>query len=43
MIISSDMDLILKELNQNIIEKLNILSEMTNLEIFKVSSNITET
>lgn len=39
----SNMELILNELNPNITQKLNLLSQMINLEIFKVSNSPTET
>ena len=42
MIVSSNMELILNELSPKVIQKLNILSNMINLEIFQASNNITE-
>lgn len=39
----SNMELILNELSPDITKKLNLLSQMINLEIFKVSNSTTET
>ena len=41
--VSSNMELILTELNHNIIQKLTILSQKINFEIFKDSNSITDT
>ena len=41
--VASDMKLILNELSPKIIQKLNNLSQLVNLEIFKVSNSIIET
>ena len=41
--VNSNMEIISNELSPNITQKLNILSQMINLELFKVSNSSTET